>query len=144
MPRLLNPLFLNKTYKFSKAPSFSGLRMGGSACLRHLTGYATPLSRTLMFNSGLVRLQVLRKTWSLKKTENVGSVYLLGEGGWGMSDADSAVLFARLKNLSVIFSSENTTNRPLGYDAEYYGAIVYSILGVSTVHNPVILVWAVF
>ena len=49
-----------------------------------------------------------------------------------------------LKTLSVIFSSENTTNRPLGYDAEYYGAIVYSILGVSTVHNPVILVWAVF
>ena len=66
-------------------------------------GYTTPLSRTSMFNSGLVRLQVLRKTWSLKKTENVGSVYLLGEGGWGMSDADSAVLFARLKNFECYF-----------------------------------------
>ena len=107
-------------------------------------GFTTPLSQTLMFNSRLVRLQVLRKTWSLKKTENVGSVYLLGEGGWGMSDADSAVLFARLKNLGVIFSSENTTNRSLGNDAEYYGAIVYGILGVSTVNNRVILVWTGF
>ena len=42
----------------------------------------------------------------------------------------------------VIFSSENTTNRPLGNDAEYYGGIVYGTLDVSTVHNRVILVWA--